>query len=100
MPERPPRSRDPAARPDDAPKLALVPGWKTVLWRSWANRFAALSILLYAAEQALPLFQFLPHEARQFLPPWFFGALPAVTMALTILARVIRQRRLDDAQKR
>ena len=77
-------------------KLNLVPDWRAVLWRSWSNRLTALTLLLYVAEQSLPLWQFLPHETRQFLPSWFFGVLPAISLGLTVLARVLKQRKLDE----
>lgn len=76
-------------------KIKLIEDWKAVLWRSWANRFAVLSMLLLIAEQSLPLWHMLPAEARSFFPSWVFGVLPVISMALATYARVVRQEKLQ-----
>jgi hypothetical protein len=74
--------------------MKLISEWRGA-WRLWSVRLNLLGLLLIAAEQMLPLWQFVPAEARALLPRWLAAGLPLACFALATIARVIRQEKLD-----
>ena len=74
--------------------MKMIPDWRRA-GRFWSVRLNPIGLALVAAEQALPLWAFVPAEARAFLPRWLLIGLPLACFALATVARVIRQEKLD-----
>ncbi|MGZ8311712.1 MAG: DUF7940 domain-containing protein [Allosphingosinicella sp.] len=74
--------------------MKVIEEWRGA-WRFWSVRLNLLGLALIAAEQALPLWGFVPPEARALLPRWLAAGLPLACFALATLARIIRQEKLD-----
>lgn len=68
--------------------MKLLDDWKAVLTRAWSMRLLGLSIVLGAAELALPFMQgVLP------IQPGSFAALIFVTNIAAAIVRLLAQRR-------
>lgn len=74
--------------------MKAIPDWRRA-WRFWSVRLNLLGLIVLAAEQALPLWTFVSTEARALLPRWVSAVLPLFCFALAIVARVVRQEKLD-----
>lgn len=61
--------------------MKLITDARAELNRLWTVRFAAVGMLLSAADQGLTAFQL-------YLPPWVYG----IAMGLVIVARLVKQR--------
>ena len=70
--------------------MKLIDDWRHA-WRFWSVRLNALGLLCIIGEQALPLWGFVPAEARAVLPAWLTAGLPILCFALATAARVLRQ---------
>lgn len=64
--------------------MTLIDEWKTVLHRSWSNRFAALTALLAFLQAVVP-------AMSDVIPPRAFAVLSGITAILTIVARLVAQ---------
>ena len=73
--------------------MTVIPEWRRA-WRFWSVRLNLLGLALIAAEQALPLWAFVPPEARAALPRWATAGLPLLCFALATIARVVRQEKV------
>lgn len=60
--------------------MTLIDGWREKLNKLWTVKFAAMGMVLAAADQILAVFQ-------MFIPPWAYGLL----MLLVIIARMVYQ---------
>jgi hypothetical protein len=74
--------------------MKLIEDWR-LAGRLWSVRLNLIGLALLTAEQALPLWAFLPAEARALLPRWLAAGLPIACFALATAARVIRQEKID-----
>ncbi|WP_114954325.1 hypothetical protein [Sphingosinicella terrae] len=74
--------------------MKAIPDWRRA-WRFWSVRLNFLGLVILAAEQALPLWAVVPAEARALLPRWIAAGVPLLCFALAIVARVVRQEKLD-----
>ena len=70
--------------------MRMIDDWRRA-GRFWSVRLNLIGLALVAAEQALPLWGFVPAEARAVLPRWLVAGLPLICFALATVARVIRQ---------
>lgn len=77
--------------------MKLITDWR-LAGRFWSVRLNLFGIALAAAEHALPLWPYLPPEARALLPHWLVAGLPLACFALATIARVIRQEKLNARQ--
>lgn len=77
--------------------MKLITNWR-LAGRFWSVRLNLFGIALAVAEQALPLWPYLPVEARALLPRWLVAGLPLACFVLATIARVIRQEKLNARQ--
>lgn len=69
-------------------------------WRLWSLRLNALGLAILGYVQfdpigALAVWNMLPFEVRRVLPPNFLTIVGMVLFALSMLARLVRQPRLE-----
>lgn len=64
--------------------MKLIDEWKTVVHRSWSNRFAALSAVLSVMQAVVP-------TLAGIVPDRTFAVLSGLTAIVAIVARVVDQ---------
>lgn len=84
-------------------KPQLVPNWKSI-WRFWSMRLVAAgtaitSILLVSSDAALFVWNQLPADLKEKLPPEQVAFLGVAITALSFVARVLKQPNLPTAPK-
>lgn len=74
----------------------LIDGWRQA-WKLWSVRLNALGIaslgyLTLAPDVALEIFNALPIELREMLPPFVANLLPIALFVAAIVARLFKQK--------
>jgi len=81
-------------------KLQLVTYWRDA-WKFWSVKLAALGTALVTfatlfPDAALQAWFALPDEFKQVIPPSYVQGFGVVLMALSLIARIIKQQKLQD----
>jgi hypothetical protein len=81
----------------------LIDNWKTA-WRFWSVRLNALGLAILAFVQfdpvaALAVWNMMPAAVRDVLPRDFLVWFGVALFALSMLARVVRQPKLEKADE-
>lgn len=85
-------------------KLELIPTWRS-FWRFWSVRFALLGSGLITfvtafPDAALQAWLMLPQDLKQFLPPHYLQIVSVGLFFLSIVARLIKQQKIDEIHSR
>ena len=85
-------------------KIKLIEDW-CLAHKMWSVRLNALGSMLLGwilivPEQALALWQFVPHEARQALPPRIIMVVPLLLFVAANVARIVKQEKLNAANRK
>ncbi|MBI2240305.1 MAG: hypothetical protein HYU59_05815 [Magnetospirillum gryphiswaldense] len=75
--------------------MRLVDDWLSVLRKAWSIRLIALAALLSGLEIAIPLL-----DGVVDLPRGLFAALSGVVTSAALVARLVAQRSMNDADAR
>jgi len=70
-------------------------------WRMWSIRFTALGTALYtyliaSPDVVLQAWNFLPNDAKSFIPTDYALWIPAILMVLGMFSRVVKQEKIPD----
>lgn len=76
--------------------MTLLPDWKEVLTKAWSVRFIALAAVLSGVEVVVSVLQ--PTMADD-MPPGVFAALAGLVTAAALVARVLAQSEVKDADQ-
>lgn len=79
--------------------MKLIDEWRH-WWKLWSVRLSAIALVLQSLLLALPdaavqAWTALPADLKAMLPPQLVSWLPVALIAAGIVARLIRQERLD-----
>lgn len=80
-------------------KPELIEDWRN-WWRFWSVRLAAVgtaitSLLVAFPDAALAAWAILPHELKSSIPPQYMPLIGVVVFALSIVARLVKQKTLN-----
>lgn len=79
-------------------KPELIEDWRD-FWRFWSVRLAAVGtaitgLLVAFPDAALAAWAILPHELKSSIPPQYMPLIGVVVFALSIVARLVKQKNL------
>jgi len=71
-----------------------------VWWKLWSIRLGALgsavvSLLIVFPDKALEMWAMMPEQFKSFIPPEYMPLVGVVIYVLGMVARLVRQRKLD-----
>lgn len=80
--------------------MKLIPHWRT-MWRSWSVRLNAVGLALlswFAVDPVslLAVWNMMPAGVRDLIPTQIVSILGAVLFALSMIARLVRQPKLQE----
>lgn len=80
--------------------MKLIPQWRTY-WRSWSVRLNAIGLALLGwiaidPVSLLAVWNMMPAAVRDLVPAQFLSLIGAALFALSMLARVVRQPKLEE----
>ena len=81
--------------------MKLITDARRKWWRLWSNRLngaglAIMSVFMGWAELPLMLWNMMPVEVRRVVPDHIAFVIPAVFFGAAILARMIKQEKLNE----
>lgn len=84
-------------------KLHLIDDWARKWWRLWSVRLNAIGLAILAWVQidpvsALSVWVMMPSEVRKVLPPDFITIVGLAFFALSMMARLVVQPKLEKRQ--
>lgn len=84
-------------------KPELIENWREC-WRFWSVRLAAVGtaitgLLVAFPDAALAAWAILPHELKSSIPPQYMPLIGVVVFALSIVARLVKQKNLHKGPK-
>lgn len=80
--------------------MKLIPDWR-LMWRSWSVRLNALGLAILAIVAVDPVmllsvWNMMPAAVRDLVPTQLLSAVGAALFGLSMLARIVRQPKLEE----